>query len=214
MPLETFEKLPAERQETILAAGIREFSRKSYTDASTDSITKECNISKGILFHYFGSKKAFYLYCLERSMERLTQPTEEVAGNDFYEILFDSMTRKMNLCLQFSDEMHMVNMASREAAADVALQKSEVLQKYMSAVQNESGKILNRALETLPMRTEENRQLTAEGLHMYINAVLNHYLARYQQTPDLFFAHSEEIKQEMKEYLDLMLYGICGEKAQ
>ena len=211
---EKFFDLRKEKQDRIMGAAMEVFALYGYEHASTDDMVKRAHISKGLLFHYFGSKKNFYIYCLERSMERLTQPTEEVAGNDFYEILFDSMTRKMNLCLHFSDEMHMVNMASREAAADVALQKSEVLQKYMSAVQNESGKILNRALETLPMRAEENRQLTAEGLHMYINAVLNHYLVRYQQTPDLFFAHSEEIKQEMKEYLDLMLYGICGEKAQ
>ena len=210
MPLETFEKLPAEKQEAILSAGIREFSRKSYIDASTDSITQECHISKGILFHYFGSKKLFYLYCLERSMERLLQNTGGAAGNSFYEILFDSMNQKMSLCMRFKDEMHMVNMASRDMSGEIAQQKDEVLRKHMTAVQSESKRILNKALETLTLKPEADTSFTAEGLHMYIKAVLNRYLIRYQQTPDQFFEHSEEIRQEMKEYLDLMLYGICG----
>ena len=69
MSFESFEKLPGEKKDKILSAGIREFSQKSYNDAGTDRITEQCQISKGILFHYFGSKKKFYLYCLEKSME-------------------------------------------------------------------------------------------------------------------------------------------------
>ena len=52
MRFESFEKLPEERKEKILAAGIRAFSEKMYREASTDAITRECRISKGILFHY------------------------------------------------------------------------------------------------------------------------------------------------------------------
>ena len=56
---------------------------------------------------------------------------------------------------------------------------------------------------------EDKKQVTVEGLHLYINAVLNKYLLQYQQTPDMFFENSERIKEEMKTYLDMMLYGIC-----
>ena len=52
-------------------------------------------------------------------------------------------------------------------------------------------------------------QLAAEGLQLYINAVLNRYLLEYQKTPDEFFQNSEKIRDEMKAYLNLMLYGIC-----
>ena len=58
MSFETFEKLPTEKKEYILSTGIKEFSQKSYKDVSTDIITQKCHISKGILFHYFGSKKS------------------------------------------------------------------------------------------------------------------------------------------------------------
>lgn len=209
MSLETFKKLPRDKQDLILATGIHAFSRNSYTDVSTDTITRACKISKGILFHYFGSKKGFYLYCLETAMERLTEQTEPPEGTDFYEILFAAMNRKLSVCVQHPDEMHMVNMASRDASSEITRQKAEILQKYMAAVQRESAQTLNRAVAALPFSQQCDRRKTAEGLHIYINALLNKYLLQYQQTPDLFFRNSETIKGELKEYLDMMLYGIC-----
>lgn len=209
MSLETFEKLPDDKKELILSTGIKAFSQKSYKEVSTDSITQACQISKGILFHYFGSKKEYYLYCLEKAMERLTSKTETPRENDFYEILFASMNRKISVCLQYKDEMHMVNMASRDASTEIAAQKTEILRRYKTVVESKSVQTLRHALAVLRFKDEHTNQVTTEGLNIYINAVLNKYLLQYQQTPDQFFENSERIKAEMKEYLDLMLYGIC-----
>ncbi|MBQ6489604.1 MAG: TetR/AcrR family transcriptional regulator [Solobacterium sp.] len=212
MSLRTFEKLPADKQEKILSAGIREFSLKSFRDASTDVIIEQCQISKGILFHYFGSKKKFYLYCLNKSMERLTCRTDVVTGNDFYEILFAEMNRKIRLCMEYRDEMHMVNMSSRDASSEIAKEKAEIMAGYASVIRTESAQMLRNAMNTLHLKNRED--ITAEGLQIYINAVINRYLIQYQQDPDQFFENSESIRTQMKEYLDLMLYGICKEEKE
>ena len=210
MAFEAFEKLSADKKELILSAGMKEFSQKPYKEASTDSITKACGISKGLLFHYFGSKKAFYFYCLESAMEKLTaqaQSKEEV--NDFYDILFSSMDQKFALCIHYYDEMHMVNMASRDAATEIAQQKAEMMQKYAIQIKMKSAETIRRALQTLHFKHDENLQMTVEGISLYINAVLNKYLIQYQTTPDAFFQNRDAIKSEMKQYLDMMLFGIC-----
>ena len=209
MSFETFERLPADRRELITATGIGEFSRKAYQDVSTDEITKKCGISKGILFHYFGSKKEYYLYCLARALECLTAKTDEDRGDDFYGILFGAMTRKLSVCRQHMEEMRMVNMASRDPSAEIADQKAELMRQYMAGVRTESSQILKSALASLKLTDAGPEELTADGLQLYINAVLHKYLLEYQQTPDLFFDNSEKIREEMKKYMDLMLYGIC-----
>lgn len=212
MGFEAFEKLPEDKQEMILSAGIREFSQKSYKEASTDSITKACGISKGILFHYFGSKKEFYLFCLESAMQKLNAPAKSPGDADsFYDILFASMDEKMALCTHYRDEMHMVNMASRDAATEVATRKAEILQRYAVQKKMESTAILKRALQTLHLKDGINFQVMVECVSLYINAVLNKYLIQYQQMPDDFFKNKETIKSEMKQYLDMMLFGICKE---
>ena len=204
-----FENLPEEKQELILSTGIKAFSGNTYKDVSTDSITKQCGISKGLLFHYFGSKKDYYLYCLEKSMQRLIGGKENLTGDDFYGILFDSMNRKMETCMQYQDEMHMVNMASRDASVDVADGKAEILRRYRTVIQLRSAQTLQKAMARLELKDTGRRQITAEGLQLYINAVINKYLTQYQQTPDRFFENSKQIRQEIRMYLDLMLYGIC-----
>ena len=210
MAFEAFEKLSADKKELILSAGMKEFSQKPYKEASTDSITKACGISKGLLFHYFGSKKAFYFYCLESAMEKLTaQAQSKEEANDFYDILFSSMDQKFALCNHYYDEMHMVNMASRDAATEIVQQKAEMMQKYAIQIKMKSAETIRRALQTLHFKHDENLQMTVEGISLYINAVLNKYLIQYQTTPDAFFQNRDAIKSEMKQYLDMMLFGIC-----
>ena len=210
MAFEAFEKLSDDKKEQILSAGMKEFSQKPYKEASTDSITKACGISKGLLFHYFGSKKAFYFFCLERAMEKLTaQAQSKEESNDFYDILFSSMDQKFALCIHYYDEMHMVNMASRDAATEIAQQKAEMMQKYAIQIKMKSAETIRRALQTLNFKHDENLQMTVEGISLYINAVLNKYLIQYQTTPDAFFQNRDAIKSEMKQYLDMMLFGIC-----
>ena len=210
MAFEAFEKLSDDKKELILSAGMKEFSQKPYKEASTDSITKACGISKGLLFHYFGSKKEFYLFCLERAMEKLTaQAQSKEEANDFYDILFSSMDQKFALCIHYYDEMHMVNMASRDAATEIAQHKAEMMQKYAIQIKMKSAETIRRALQTLNFKHDENLQMTVEGISLYINAVLNKYLIQYQTTPDAFFQNRDAIKSEMKQYLDMMLFGIC-----
>lgn len=210
MAFEAFEKLSDDKKELILSSGMKEFSQKPYKEASTDSITKACGISKGLLFHYFGSKKEFYLFCLERAMEKLTaQAQSKEEANDFYDILFSSMDQKFALCIHYYDEMHMVNMASRDAATEIAQQKAEMMQKYAIQIKMKSAETIRRALQTLNFKHDENLQMTVEGISLYINAVLNKYLIQYQTTPDAFFQNRDAIKSEMKQYLDMMLFGIC-----
>ena len=208
MGLEAFEKLSIQKKELILSKGIKEFSMKSYSKATMENITKKCGISKGILFHYFGSKKQFYLVCLETSLKRLLMETKYSEADDFYAILFEMMNCKLEVCKKYQDEMHMVNMASRETAEEVFAEKNELFKKNHRFIQKESMETLGRAVKTLNLKNMTQKK--TEGLYLYIQAVINHYLTMYQQTPDQFFEDSERIKKEMKEYLDCMLVGICN----
>ncbi|MBC7338085.1 MAG: helix-turn-helix transcriptional regulator, partial [Clostridia bacterium] len=61
--------LPPDRREKLLEAAIREFAEKGYGGASTNAIVREAGISKGLLFHYFGSKKDLFLAALDRCLE-------------------------------------------------------------------------------------------------------------------------------------------------
>ena len=79
---------------------------------------------------------------------------------------------------------------------------------YSLKVREESIGCMATALRTLPLKENASQQ-TAEAFTLYTNAVMNKYLLRYQKEPDEFFKNISMVKEEMKQYLDMMLYGIC-----
>ncbi len=64
-----FVSLDTDKQEHIINVAIKEFVRKGYKSASTNEIVKAAGISKGLLFHYFNSKKDLFLFLYDYSLE-------------------------------------------------------------------------------------------------------------------------------------------------
>ncbi|MGX8702217.1 TetR/AcrR family transcriptional regulator [Caproiciproducens sp.] len=58
------------KREDILNAAIAEFSH-GYEKASTDAIVKSAGVSKGLLFHYFGSKKELFIATYEYAVNAM-----------------------------------------------------------------------------------------------------------------------------------------------
>ena len=211
MNLEAFERLPSEKRDAIIDAGIKEFAVKSYSDASTDRITADCGISKGLLFHYFKTKREFYIYCLQKALDTLAVDTAQDFKGDFYEILFSSMDSKMRLCTAHPEKTYFVNMASRENAAEVKTQKDDLFRRTSAERQTRSAQVMTCAVSSLQLKVPDKRRVT-EGLILYTNAIMNRFLLNYQECPTAFFENNDAIKAEMKSYLNLMLYGLCEEE--
>lgn len=67
---ESFQKflaLSEEKRERIINAAMKEFLG-GYKKASTDNIVREAGISKGLLFHYFGTKERLYNFLIDYSI--------------------------------------------------------------------------------------------------------------------------------------------------
>jgi AcrR family transcriptional regulator len=66
-----------ERRAQLLELGIRLFSSRAYGDISIDDVADAAGISKGLLYHYFGSKREFYVETIRSAsmqLRRLTEP--------------------------------------------------------------------------------------------------------------------------------------------
>ena len=59
---DVLQKLDTEKKNRIINSAIEEFSKYPFNKASTNNIVKNAEISKGLLFHYFGNKKELYEY--------------------------------------------------------------------------------------------------------------------------------------------------------
>lgn len=88
---EKFFDLNKEKQDRMINASLKLFALNGYKHASTDDIVTEAGISKGLLFHYFGSKLGLYTFLYDYSVRfmklELTRGVID-AGNttDYFEL--------------------------------------------------------------------------------------------------------------------------------
>lgn len=65
-----------ERRDQLIELGIRSFSGRPYDDVSIDDVATEAGISKGLLYHYFPTKRDFYVATIGVVAERLLAATD------------------------------------------------------------------------------------------------------------------------------------------
>jgi AcrR family transcriptional regulator len=76
-----------ERRAQLLKLGQDMFSARSYDELSIDEIARAANISKGLLYHYFPSKRNFYVEVIRSAAIDLMGATNPGEGRDLAERL-------------------------------------------------------------------------------------------------------------------------------
>lgn len=63
---DTFDRLPAEKQDRIMEASIAEFGEQGFSGGSTDRICRKAGISKGGLYEYIDGKEELFAASVSR----------------------------------------------------------------------------------------------------------------------------------------------------
>jgi AcrR family transcriptional regulator len=64
-----------ERRTQLLALGRKIFNERAYDEISIDDIAAAAGVSKGLLYHYFPSKRVFYVETVRAAAEELFEAT-------------------------------------------------------------------------------------------------------------------------------------------
>jgi AcrR family transcriptional regulator len=81
------------RREQLVDLGVEIFSERPFDDVSIDDIAAAAGISKGLLYHYFPSKRDFYVAVVRHSAEEMQAITETDPGLEPLERLADGLDR-------------------------------------------------------------------------------------------------------------------------
>lgn len=130
-----FLNLDKEKQERILNAAMKEFAQKGFNNASTNEIVKEANIGKGMLFHYFNSKKDLFLFLYDYTLDVLMKELYgkiDLSERDVLKRLRQFLSSKYVLVGKHPDMFDFIKTAN--------LEESEEVKKYLDAKNNEHQK--------------------------------------------------------------------------
>lgn len=131
-----------EKRTALINAAMAEFARNGYKKTSTDTIISRARISKGLLFHYFGTKKDLYIYLYEyanRIVMKEYNDKIDYESKDIFVRLRSMILLKFKLIEAFPAVLDFISSAYFEkdsAVAEVISQDSRKL--YQEA----SGKLL------------------------------------------------------------------------
>ena len=94
-----FFDLKKEKQDRMINAALKVFALQGYRHASTDDIVREAAISKGLLFHYFGSKLGVYQFIYDYSVRYMNlelRSTVDPAERELFALMKQIELAKMH----------------------------------------------------------------------------------------------------------------------
>lgn len=112
MPKETFNKLNKNKKKLIINAFYREFSLKTFDDASITQIVKQLGIAKGSIYQYFDNKLDLYMYLMQEAgslkVEYLGTIKRE-SYSDFWSYMRDSYVKGIEFDRAYYLENHFLH---------------------------------------------------------------------------------------------------------
>lgn len=164
---EKFFVLPKERQQAILNAGYRVFSKNSYKKAPVGEVAAAAGISKSLLFYYFRNKQELYLFlwenCVRITVEYMTAH-DCYQQTDLFEMLIRGMRAKIHIMYDYPDMGSFAIRAFYEEDPAVAPAIHESYERFKNADAKD-------ALESLdPSQFKEGIDLRMMYREMYLAA--------------------------------------------
>lgn len=132
---EKFFSLPEKKQQAIINAGFRVFSRNSYKNSPMSEIAADAGISKSLLFYYFRNKKELYLFLWEKCAEFTVKALAEYgcyAGDGLFESMEKGLKAKIALMREYPDMSFFALKVFYEKDPDISAAVRESCDKHFN----------------------------------------------------------------------------------
>ena len=130
---EKFFDLAREKQDRMINGAIEVFAKNGYKHASTDDMVKAVGISKGLWFHYFGSKEGIYVftydYCVKYMLLELSTVVDE-NERDYFELIRQIALTKTRVVKNYPYMTIFLEEAVYETEQDIVEKTAESRQIY------------------------------------------------------------------------------------
>lgn len=204
----TFSNLNEEKREKILNACLEEFALKGYEMASTNNIVVKAGISKGLLFHYFGSKKNIYLYLLDYAIEYFIDKFYSYDVKASYDI-FERIMQRGVIKMKIAGEKPLLYKLLMEAFVDTPAGMEEEMNLRYQKIYAENMPAVFENIDYSLFREEIDIKKAVEFMTLCFDSIYNKYIKTAKgKAAQLSLEETEIMVNEYKEYIDMIKYGI------
>lgn len=199
---EKFESLSEEKQRKIINAAYKLFSTYGYKKASTNEITEEAGISKGLLFHYFKSKKGLYEYIYELSMNLLKEKLYakiDTKEPDLLKRISIVTAAKIDLVRQYPELFDFLMSAYFEQDPEI----KHFVEETNRELSNQSNQLLYSNLDLSLFREDLDRQLAIQTIYGALEKWSESYLMQYKDKSVVSMLDST-LEKDLDRYMDFL----------
>lgn len=138
-----FFDLNSEKQDRMINAALKIFAKNGYKHASTDEIVKEAEISKGLLFHYFGSKMGLYSFLLDYSVKYMNFEFSRTIGDEteYFAFLEKHEMAKLNVLRNYPYMNEFIESCIAENRSDIDSTGKEAIATYKTTAKEYRDKL-------------------------------------------------------------------------
>jgi AcrR family transcriptional regulator len=194
-----FKELPEEKQAAIVNAALKCFAKHGYRKASMNDIAETANISKALLFHYFGTKKDLYVFLVEYSSRIILNSIDFTlieAEQDFFEQVRIASRMKITLFKKYPYVFRFVMSFWFETDDEIKTEKNHLVSDL---TRNRWDKVLR------PAHTQLKEGIDIPLVIRILTLVTEGYIAgeMSDESPDFdaLLAEMERIYDFFKKYL-------------
>ena len=190
---EKFFDLSRVKQDRMINGALEVFAKNGFKHASTDDMVKAVDVSKGLWFHYFGSKLGLYTFVYGYSVKymilELASAVDEKEKN-YFDIVKQVEYAKMRISKSYPYMTRFLEKALEETDAEIIEQTAEDRKIYQEKVTglSKNGEIPGVADKARREKIKKIAHYTIEGI------VKDKALS----------AEPETVYKEIKNYLDLL----------
>jgi TetR/AcrR family transcriptional regulator len=210
-----FEKQPQEKKDLIISVAIEEFVKNGYEKTSTDIITSRAGISKGILFHYFKSKKNLYLYLVNNVRDLLTEKTmeslKEIKSDDFFERIKEIVLLKQKITVPYLLETIFLMDAFTIPPVALKVEMAELIKEHFETYQEDfmlEHIFLKELIQTEKLRDDVSVDTVIRMTMFIVEQLTNKYQALYRNKQFDFFNNPNPMIKELNDYLEIVKNGV------
>lgn len=195
-----------ETREQILKSAMKEFGEKTFSEASLNTISREGNLSKGIIYHYFKNKEDLYLSCVSRSIQDL------VAYLKNEENFTGKALRDISTYFTLRHGYFEKDPIGKNLFSSYMMHPPKHLQEEIQRIRQELDEynqyFFGEILDGVSLREEISREDAMDFFQQFQESFHHFFSENDHGTEKEIFERHEE---KLKKYLPILFYGIAKE---
>ncbi|MDV2912122.1 TetR/AcrR family transcriptional regulator [Pediococcus acidilactici] len=164
----------------IMQSATHIFALEGYQQAKTADIAKAADVSKGIVFRYFGDKGHLFLATVQYVIERLTDVADFKVwqdAQDLSDMISRALRYKISLQLEYPDEFRLSIRSFSEMSVLPDDVQAEMAQYWQTQTTMSVDLLEKPVLDRMPIRDD----IDQADLQRLLNAVTNQVFADSQK---------------------------------